>query len=543
VGVLAYDGCLGTEVFGIVDLLLFANRLAAPADDPFRVTVVAREASEVVTAGGVTLRAETWHQQFDLLIVPGFDVRSPRHVDWALDRWRPEIARIASAADAGIPVASVCVGAFLLGEAGLLDGRTATTSWLFAGELRRRYRRAVVDGDLMIASDGIVTTTAAFSAVHDLALRIIQAHGGDNLARRVARLSLVADNRNSQAPYVDDELLEPTADALSQSAKAWLIRHLAEPYDLAVLAQSFHVSTRTMLRRFGNETGQSPLDFLRQARVNAAKRLLESPDHTVTSAMQHVGYADLASFRRLFTEQVGMTPAAYRRQFRAPARRLLPAVVRGVRRRLTSARRRCLQMEEGRGGAGRADLPGGGQGWRVAQRYPVQPRGLPPRLPALPGPVGPENMLHRARQSRQLVQLQQRPRIQRLPPGLRQRLAGGRGRQILLRPGQPGRQFPPPGAGDKPVPPDQQDPILIVQHRGQDDRRPTQHVVLKALPARQFDRRQRHPEPRRPQHGVLALDPPFRHARPPRHHPCVMSMTAHPRVAADLGRIDPGRTG
>jgi transcriptional regulator GlxA family with amidase domain len=320
VGVLAYDGCLGTEVFGIVDLLLFANRIAAAAgraEGLFRVTVVAREAAEVVTAGGVSLRAARWDERFDLLVVPGFDVRSPRHVDRALDRWRPEIAYIASTASAGIPVASVCIGAFLLGEAGLLDGRIVTTSWLFAGQLRRRYGRADVDDDLMIASDGIITTTAAFSAVHDLGLRIIQAHAGDDIARRVARLSLVADNRNSQAPYVDDGLLEPNADTLVQSAKGWLAEHLAEPYDLAVLAQAFHVSTRTMLRRFGDETGQSPLNFLRQARVNAAKRLLESPDHTVMSAMQHVGYADLASFRRLFTAQTGMTPAAYRRQFRA----------------------------------------------------------------------------------------------------------------------------------------------------------------------------------------------------------------------------------
>lgn len=321
VGVLAYDGCLGTEVFGIVDLLLFANRIAAAAsgahEDLFRITVAAREASEVVTAGGVTLRTARWHQGFDLLVVPGFDLRSPRHVDRALERWRPEIAYIASAAGAGIHVASVCVGAFLLGEAGLLDGRRATTSWLFTEQLRRRYRRAIVDTDLMIASDGIVTTTAAFSAVHDLALRIIQAHAGGDLARRVARLSLVADNRNSQAPYVDDELLEQGAGALAPSVKGWLVEHLAEPYDLAVLAQAFHVSTRTMLRRFGSETGQSPLNFLQQARVNAAKRLLESPDHTVTSAMQHVGYADPASFRRLFTAQAGMTPAAYRRQFQS----------------------------------------------------------------------------------------------------------------------------------------------------------------------------------------------------------------------------------
>jgi transcriptional regulator GlxA family with amidase domain len=319
VGVLAYDGCLGTEVFGIVDLLLFANRIAAAVggvhDDLFRVTVAARKASDVITAGGVALRAVRWHCGFDALVVPGFELRSP-HIDRALEQWRPEIAYIASVAARGIPVASVCVGAFLLGEAGLLDGRRATTSWLFAEQLQRRYPRATIDADLMIACDGTVTTTAAFSAVHDLALRIIQTHAGDDLARHVARLSLVADNRNSQAPYVDDALLEPGAGTFAQRVKRWLAERLAQPYDLAALARAFQVSTRTMLRRFGNETGQSPLDFLQQARVDAAKRLLESPDHTVTSAMEHVGYTDLASFRRLFTTRVGMTPAAYRRQFR-----------------------------------------------------------------------------------------------------------------------------------------------------------------------------------------------------------------------------------
>lgn len=320
VGVLAYDGCLGTEVFGIIDLLLFANRIATAVlgvhDDLFRVTVAARKASHVVTAGGVALRAVRWHKGFDALVVPGFELRSPRHIDRALEQWRPEIAYVASVAARGIPVASVCVGAFLLGEAGLLDGRRATTSWLFAEHLQRRYEQATVDADLMIASDGAVTTTAAFSAVHDLALRIIRTHADDDLARHVARLSLVADNRNSQAPYVDAALLEPGADMFAQPVKRWLVERLAQPYDLAALARAFHVSTRTMLRRFGNETGQSPLDFLRQTRVDAAKRLLESRDHTVTSAMEHVGYTDPASFRRLFTARVGMTPAAYRSQFR-----------------------------------------------------------------------------------------------------------------------------------------------------------------------------------------------------------------------------------
>jgi transcriptional regulator GlxA family with amidase domain len=325
IDVLAYDGCLGSEVFGIVDLLMFANRIAAALDrrsvDLFRVSLVGRRACTITTAGGVEIRVARRDAEADELVVPGFEVPSPTHVERALGRWRAEIAQVASVAASGAPVSSVCVGAFLLGEAGLLDGRRATTSWLFADVLQSRYTRATVDSDLMIVSDGPVTTTAAFSAVNDLALKLIRTYAGQDLCRRVARLALVADNRNSQAPYVDDSLLEAGDGCLSRPVKRWLVERLAEPYDLGALAEAFHVSTRTLLRRFAEETGQTPLAFLQQARVDTAKRLLESPEHNLSSAIAEVGYTDITSFRRLFTKRVGMTPSAYRRQFRQTANR------------------------------------------------------------------------------------------------------------------------------------------------------------------------------------------------------------------------------
>jgi AraC-like DNA-binding protein len=97
----------------------------------------------------------------------------------------------------------------------------------------------------------------------------------------------------------------------------WLLARLQQPYDLAELSRAFNVSTRTMLRRFAAETDRTPLDFLQQARVTTAKRLLESTDSRVAEVMERVGYLDPGSFRRLFTDEVGVTPAAYRRQFRA----------------------------------------------------------------------------------------------------------------------------------------------------------------------------------------------------------------------------------
>ena len=324
VGVLAYDGCLGSEIFGISDVLLIANRIARAQgsvdDDPFRVTVMAHPdgGGLVTAAGGVTVAAEPWHTGIDTLVVPGFDVSAPRAVGDRLATWAAEAEFIAAAAASGVPLGSVCVGAFLLGEAGVLDARRATTSWLFADALRARHDRTVVDAESMVVTDGTVTTTAAFSAVHDLALRLIRAHAGDELVRLVARVTLIADNRNSQAPYVEDALLDAMGAPFARAVKRWLVERMDRPYELHALADAFNVSTRTMLRRFNSEAGESPLTYLQQARINAAKRLLESPDCTVSDAMEQVGYTDLTSFRRLFIDRVGMTPAVYRRRFRAP---------------------------------------------------------------------------------------------------------------------------------------------------------------------------------------------------------------------------------
>ena len=243
--------------------------------------------------------------------MPGDDIAA------LLAGWSAEIASIAAIGRRGVEVASVCVGAFLLGEAGMLAGREATTGWLFATELATRYPDATITADALIVGDGQVTTTAAFSAVLDLALHVIRCHAGEDAARRTARITLVADNRTSQTAYIDRSMLTPSRTGFARSVERWLLARLQQPYDLAELSRAFNVSTRTMLRRFAAETGRTPLDFLQAARVTTAKRLLESTDSRVAEVMERVGYLDPGSFRRLFTNEVGVTPAVYRRQFRA----------------------------------------------------------------------------------------------------------------------------------------------------------------------------------------------------------------------------------
>ncbi|WP_238006240.1 helix-turn-helix domain-containing protein [Dactylosporangium sp. AC04546] len=316
VGVLAYQGCFASEVFGVPDLLTMASHIAA-ADgirDPCYDVSVLSPRRQVVGAGGAVI-AVVPVRRVDVLVVPGFELYPGLDLDATLTALRPEIETIRTSARSGIAVVSICVGAFLLAEAGLLDGRQSTTAWLFAGELARRCPGTDVRPEKLVVTDGGVTTTGAFSAMYDFALGLIREHSGSRVARATARIALVDDARPSQAPYVDLALLPATGRAFSQNVKRRLDRKMCERYDLEQLAGAFHISTRTLLRRFRAETGQTPLEYLHSARVRKAKHLLETTDRTFASIAAEVGYRDSGTFSAVFTRLTGHRPRDYRATF------------------------------------------------------------------------------------------------------------------------------------------------------------------------------------------------------------------------------------
>lgn len=321
VAVLAYDGCLAAELFGFAETLLLANRIAAALDGdaapPFDIRIVTVGGSAVRSAGGAGLVAAGRLRKADLLVVPGFDFGRLRDLDDKLAGWHAEIGLIARAFKRGMPVASICVGAFLLGAAGVLDGRRAATAWLFAAELQKRYPAAQVQPTALLIDDGGVTTTGAFTAAFDLALSLSRQTAGAKISGRLRKLALLAQERTSQLPFVDRDMLPGRSGSFASQVQQWLARRVAEPYDLGRLAAQFHVSARTMLRRFKAETGQTPLDCLHDLRIGKAKALLENTGRSVAQIGLQVGYQDESSFRVLFARHVGMTPASYRRQFRA----------------------------------------------------------------------------------------------------------------------------------------------------------------------------------------------------------------------------------
>lgn len=316
IGVLGYPGCFASEVYGVPDLLRMAHHVAAatnPARTPHEVTIVSPR-RHVVASGGSALDVSP-PGTLDVLVVPGFELSPTLDLDPVLAGLRPEVACIRERAAAGVAVVSICVGAFLVAEAGLLDGREATTSWLFADRLAHRYTRVTVRPDRLVVTDDGVTTTAAFSAMYDLALHLIREHDGPHVARGTARIALVDDARAAQTPYVDAALLPDPGQRFSLDVKRWLRRHLGDRYDLPALARAFHVSTRTLLRRFHHEAGETPLSYLQSVRVRRARLLLETTDRTVASIATEVGYRDPGTFSTLFARRTGHRPTEYRTAF------------------------------------------------------------------------------------------------------------------------------------------------------------------------------------------------------------------------------------
>jgi transcriptional regulator GlxA family with amidase domain len=245
----------------------------------------------------------------DTVLVPGL---RPPH--WpppaaALDALRAAHAR-------GARVASICTGAFVLAQAGLLDGRRATTHWAHAERLARRYPAVTVDPGVLYVDEGDVLTSAGVAAGIDLCLHLVRRDHGAEVANAVARRIVVAPHRDGgQAQFVEAPL-PPASDRGLQATRAWAAQRLRDPLTVAALARHAACSERTFARRFRAETGTTPLQWLLGQRVLHARRLLEATDLPVEHVADEAGFGTAASLRSHFRRATATTPLAYRRTFR-----------------------------------------------------------------------------------------------------------------------------------------------------------------------------------------------------------------------------------
>lgn len=311
VAVLAYDGMsvfetgIVTEIFG----------LPRPEFDVpwYELTICAEHGRSVRLIGGATLRTPHGLDTFaaaDTVIVPGVaDVhaRSSERLVGALRR----------AHERGARIMSICSGAFALADAGLLDGRRATTHWRYAEVFRARFPGVDLDPKVLYVHDGDVMTSAGSAAGLDLCLSVVQLDHGTAIANAVARRLVVQPHRSGgQAQFIEAPVAGQPSDDRVAASMAWAVGHMADPITIAALAARSHMSPRTYLRHFARATGTTPIKWLIGQRIQASLALLESGSEPIESIATKVGFETAVTYRHHFRQILNTSPSAYRRTFR-----------------------------------------------------------------------------------------------------------------------------------------------------------------------------------------------------------------------------------
>ncbi|WP_416971472.1 GlxA family transcriptional regulator [Streptomyces sp. 4F14] len=253
----------------------------------------------------------------DTVIVPASYELGPVFEDGVLT---PELESALARIRPGTRIASICTGVYVLAAAGRLDGRPATTHWVDADHMQRLFPKVDVDPNVLFIDDGDILTSAGVAAGIDLCLHMVRRDHGTTVANEVARRTVVPPHRDGgQAQYI----ARPVPDARqagTTAARAWALARLHEPIQLRDMAAQEAMSVRTFTRRFREESGVSPGQWLTSQRVEHARHLLESTDLSIDRIAQDAGFGTAQSMRQHLQAALGVTPTAYRRTFRVGAR-------------------------------------------------------------------------------------------------------------------------------------------------------------------------------------------------------------------------------
>ncbi|MFF4689479.1 GlxA family transcriptional regulator [Streptomyces sp. NPDC001307] len=253
----------------------------------------------------------------DTVIVPASYELGPVFEEGRLtDELAAALARIRP----GTRLASICTGVYVLAAAGYLDGRPATTHWADAERFQRMFPRVRMDADVLFVDDGDVLSSAGVAAGIDLCLHMVRRDFGTAVANEVARRTVVPPHRDGgQAQYIHRPVPDPQL-ATTTAARAWALGRLHQPIQLRDMAEQEAMSVRTFTRRFREEVGISPGQWLTQQRVERARQLLETTDLSIDQVAREAGFGTAQSMRQHLQQALGVTPTAYRRTFRTGVR-------------------------------------------------------------------------------------------------------------------------------------------------------------------------------------------------------------------------------
>lgn len=228
----------------------------------------------------------------------------PEVVDWLKVRYRQ-----------GSHIATICSGAFVLAETGLLDGKIATTHWGFADQFRKRYPQIKLKVERLITDAGDLFCSGGYNAGIDLSLYLVEKYCGHEVALQASKSMITDIGRRTQAPYAMFQYRKDHRDDQILTVQEWIEKNFTKNFTYDNLASNSGMSRRTLERRFKNATGETPLTYQQCIRVEAAKRLLESDSSSFDEITYQVGYEDSSTFRKIFSKQTGLIPSDYRKKF------------------------------------------------------------------------------------------------------------------------------------------------------------------------------------------------------------------------------------
>ncbi|MFJ9212792.1 GlxA family transcriptional regulator [Streptomyces sp. NPDC102264] len=311
VAVLALDRVIPFDLSSPIEV--FSRTRLPDGAAAYRVVVCAVSAGAEINAGPFALRAPYGLDvlaEADTIILPGTDDPAAPVPPAVLDALRAAAAR-------GTRIASVCTGAFILAATGLLDGLRATTHWVAAPLLAANHPAVTVDPDVLYVDNGQLLTSAGAAAALDLCLHLIRRDHGSAVAADAARLSVMPlEREGGQAQFIVLEQPPVPAGATMEPLLRWMEENAGRELTLKDIAARAATSTRTLNRRFREQTGTTPLQWLHRARIRQAQYLLEATTHPVDRIATQVGFGSPTAFRDRFKRVVGTSPHGYRAAFR-----------------------------------------------------------------------------------------------------------------------------------------------------------------------------------------------------------------------------------
>jgi transcriptional regulator GlxA family with amidase domain len=322
VTIVAFRGCTPLSAIGPMDILWTAGRMngsvseAASRPGPFfDVSLVSAGSNPLVAPSGLPLHCHATIEDVkdtDLVIVPAFD----GDVLSQLEANRGVVPWVRALHDRGADVASVCTGAFVLAEAGLLDGKTATTHWIAQDLFRARYPKVRILPEQIVVDHGRICTSGGATSFLTLTVYLVEKYRGPEAARTVAKIFLIDINKGPQTAYAIFSTQKNHEDRPILEAQEIIERQGSRELSVADLAGRVAMSTRNFIRRFKAATGNTPIEYIQRVRIESAKHALESGSEPVDLVASRIGYDDVGSFRAVFKRVTGVSPTEYRKRSR-----------------------------------------------------------------------------------------------------------------------------------------------------------------------------------------------------------------------------------